>query len=662
MRRWLPIALILTMAVILYGGSQNTFKEPRAVPLAKHGMPASELYVTNPSDQLPTVGSRNPHTGDEVIISEGFESIADGALPTGWTQVDVDNGTCAQFTNAFSRWRAYTYSAHGGSKIAFNHYNDAALANNDWLILPQQNLTGAITLSYWIASQDAGYLESYEVRVSTTGTLPANFTNLIYTGTNIPTTFTQHTHDLSAYAGAPFYIAFHHNSVDMFVIRLDDILLEAGAVTPRGAISGTVTDASNGSPLQNVAVAVTGTSLTTTTNASGVYYVTNVPVNTYTVSFTKSGYMQTDVTGVIVIANDTVTADAAMPHSNNVIEEGFEDITDGSLPTGWTQVDVDNGTCAQFSSAFSRWRVYTYSAHGGSKICFNHYNDAALPNNDWLILPQQNLSAPINLSYWIASQDAGYLESYEVRVSTTGTLPANFTNLIYSGTNIPTTFTQHTHDLSTYAGAPFYIAFHHNSADMFIIRLDDVLLSGSVQPTGSVSGTVTSSATSAPISGVTVSVIGTTLTATTNASGAYIFSSVLADTQDIRFEKTGFETFIAEGVIVTAGETVDLDVSLDSTDAAENITLSPKEFAFYGNYPNPFNARTEFRFAVDRTGLVELALYNIVGQEVARVVQETMTAGVHTVAFDAGDLPSGLYLARLSAAGHTAVQKTMLLK
>jgi hypothetical protein len=660
MRRWLPIALVLAMAVMLCASTPVAYKHPSALA-TKYGAPTSPTDLSRSGYELPPVGSRNPHTLDDVVLSEGFETTADNALPTGWTQVDVDNGYCTQFT-ANSRWRVQSYYPHSGSKICFNHYNDSALPNNDWLILPQQNLTGTITLSYWIASQDPLYLESYEVKVSTTGTQPANFTNLIYSATSIPTTYTQHTHDLSAYAGAPFYIAFHYNAIDEFVIRLDDVVLEAGAATPRGAISGVVTEAGTGNPLQNTAVAVLGTSLTATTNASGAYIITGIPVDTYSVSFQRTGYVPMEIPGVIVIANDTVEVNAVLQHTNNVIEEDFEAVADNALPVGWTQVDVDGGSCTQFSNELSQWRARTYSAHSGVKICFNHYNDGALPNNDWLILPQQNLSGTISLGYWIASQDANYLESYEVRVSTTGTLPANFTNLIYSGTSIPVAFTQHTHDLSAYAGMPIYIAFHYNSIDEFVIRLDDVTLSGTSAPGGTIRGVINNSSTSLPIEGAAVAIIGTALNTTTNSQGLYAMTAVPADTYSVRFTKAGYDTLRVDGVIVTVNDTVTLNVNLDPSGVENNDALLPASFAFYGNYPNPFNARTEFRFAVDRTGPVELVLYNLIGQEAARVVDEVLTAGVHTVAFNAADLPSGLYLARLTSAGHTAVQKTMLLK
>ena len=674
MRRWLPIALVLAMAVMLCAGTPVAYKHPFA-PATKDGAPVSQTDLSDPNYQLPLLGSRNPRTLDEVVLSEGFESVADNALPVGWIQVDVDNATCpagdGTFPGEYSRWRVRGLAglpAHTGTKICLNNYNDLAVPNNDWLILPQQTLAGTITLSYWIASQDPLYLDSYELRVSTTGTLPANFTNLIYTGTNIPAAYTQHTHDLSAYAGAPFYIAFHYNAIDEFVIKLDDVLLEASAAVPRGAIRCLVTNASSHNPIQNATVSVAGTAITGTTAANGICLLTGVAVDTYSVEVAAAGYLPVTVPNVIVLVSDTVDVTANLVLSVTLISEGFEAVADNALPAGWIQVDVDNATCPDvlFPGEYSRWRVRGMTgirAHGGTKVCLNHYNAGAAPNNDWLILPQQNSTGTISLSYWIASLDADYLESYELRVSTTGTQPADFTNLIYSATDIDTAWTRHTHSLSQFAGAPFYIAFHYNSVDKFVIRLDDVLLVGSsAPPSGAIGGVVSNSATTSPLEDVAVSVLGTAVTASTNALGEYLLTSVPPDTYTVRFLKAGYDTLDVDGVIVTVNDTVQLDVNLDPSGVENDGVLLPAAFAFYGNYPNPFNARTEFRFAVDRTGPVQLVLYNLMGQEAARVVDDVRSAGVYTVAFNAADLPSGLYLTRLTAGGRTAVHTTVLLK
>ncbi len=79
-------------------------------------------------------------------------------------------------------------------------------------------------------------------------------------------------------------------------------------------------------------------------------------------------------------------------------------------------------------------------------------------------------------------------------------------------------------------------------------------------------------------------------------------------------------------------------------------------------YPNPFNPLAEIRYALPQSGPVTLAVYDILGREVALLEQGLRVAGEHRVTFDAGNLPSGLYFARLSAGSYHATQKLVLLK
>ena len=349
-----------------------------------------------------------------------------------------------------------------------------------------------------------------------------------------------------------------------------------------------------------------------------------------------------------------------------IISDDFESYAGTwDVPAGWTTVDVDQGFCTQFGRN-SVWGVYTYTgfAHSGNKVMANFYNDNALPNDDWLILPMQNLQAPITLSYWEAAQDPLYVsESWEVKVSTTGTQPANFTHLIFSHTNTDTVWHQYTHDLSAYAGAPFYVAIHYTATDQFVIKFDDLSLTGGAAgPSGTIAGTVHNSANNQAVANANVAVVGTSVSATTNSTGAYTLSLVPVGSYTVRFTKAGFDTLLQQDVSVTDGDTTTVNVSMNPTQAVGDEHVVPNTFAFDGNYPNPFNGMTDFRFSIPRSSNVELVLYNVNGQEVARVVDGVMTAGSHSVSFNASHLTSGVYLARLKAAGMTATHKLMLLK
>lgn len=103
---------------------------------------------------------------------------------------------------------------------------------------------------------------------------------------------------------------------------------------------------------------------------------------------------------------------------------------------------------------------------------------------------------------------------------------------------------------------------------------------------------------------------------------------------------------------------VTISVTTDGSDSPE----LPTEFALRANYPNPFNATTVLNFDVPQESHVELVVFNVQGQEVARPVDRLLSAGRHAVNYSAEGLPSGMYIVKMTAGGFTAVQKMVLLK
>ena len=88
----------------------------------------------------------------------------------------------------------------------------------------------------------------------------------------------------------------------------------------------------------------------------------------------------------------------------------------------------------------------------------------------------------------------------------------------------------------------------------------------------------------------------------------------------------------------------------------------PTEFCIDEIYPNPFNSTITITYSLPIPATVTLGLYDLAGRKVSRLVDGNMQAGFHNVNLNADELPSGLYLVRLEAAGHTSVKKIMLLK
>jgi len=85
-------------------------------------------------------------------------------------------------------------------------------------------------------------------------------------------------------------------------------------------------------------------------------------------------------------------------------------------------------------------------------------------------------------------------------------------------------------------------------------------------------------------------------------------------------------------------------------------------FELLQNYPNPFNPSTSIPFQIEKAGLVELKVYNVMGREIATLVNQKMAAGFHTVHFDASNLPTGKYFYRLKVDGQLQTKQMTLMK
>jgi hypothetical protein len=90
--------------------------------------------------------------------------------------------------------------------------------------------------------------------------------------------------------------------------------------------------------------------------------------------------------------------------------------------------------------------------------------------------------------------------------------------------------------------------------------------------------------------------------------------------------------------------------------------IMPTKFKLAQNYPNPFNPSTKIEFDLNKSGFASLKIYNILGQEIASLVNETHAAGHYEVLFDASRFSSGLYIYRLQSASGSAVKKMLLIK
>ena len=90
--------------------------------------------------------------------------------------------------------------------------------------------------------------------------------------------------------------------------------------------------------------------------------------------------------------------------------------------------------------------------------------------------------------------------------------------------------------------------------------------------------------------------------------------------------------------------------------------IQPNVYSLSQNYPNPFNPTTSIDFSIQKPGLVSLKVYNILGQEVATLLNKEMKSGTYTYSFDASNLSSGVYFYKITAGDFVQTKKMLLLK
>jgi len=98
------------------------------------------------------------------------------------------------------------------------------------------------------------------------------------------------------------------------------------------------------------------------------------------------------------------------------------------------------------------------------------------------------------------------------------------------------------------------------------------------------------------------------------------------------------------------------------TGVRQTVELKPTSFVLAQNYPNPFNPTTTIEFSLPKVGQVTLKIFNALGEEVATLLKEKRAAGKHSVAWNAANLPSGVYMYRLEGEGFVETKRLVLMK
>lgn len=163
--------------------------------------------------------------------------------------------------------------------------------------------------------------------------------------------------------------------------------------------------------------------------------------------------------------------------------------------------------------------------------------------------------------------------------------------------------------------------------------------------------------------------------------GVYLISPGPVETRVALVPPGASETWVSVDIPLTAFAPVDLTnvfqlkfdgngtiyfdniyFSTTISDVKEIPNTFPSDYTLEQNYPNPFNPSTKISFSLPEAANVTLKVYNLLGQEVATVLNQFMSSGRFEVNFDASELPSGIYTYALSTGNFNSVKKMMLIK
>jgi hypothetical protein len=105
----------------------------------------------------------------------------------------------------------------------------------------------------------------------------------------------------------------------------------------------------------------------------------------------------------------------------------------------------------------------------------------------------------------------------------------------------------------------------------------------------------------------------------------------------------------------------------DSTTSVNDDKILPTSLKLYQNYPNPFNPSTNIKFSLDKSEIVSIKVYNILGKEIKLLLKENLPPGEHKIQWDGKDnegspLPSGIYFIQMKAGEYQQTIKSVLLK
>ncbi len=132
----------------------------------------------------------------------------------------------------------------------------------------------------------------------------------------------------------------------------------------------------------------------------------------------------------------------------------------------------------------------------------------------------------------------------------------------------------------------------------------------------------------------------------------------------VEFSKTGYQadTLYFVQILESGFKELNIQLNPNATDLKDELKVLPKSYYSSQNYPNPFNPLTKIKYSIPKQSNVSLKVFDILGNEIAELVNEKKPVGNYEVQFDAAKLSSGVYFYRIQAGEFVKTKKMVVLK
>ncbi len=151
------------------------------------------------------------------------------------------------------------------------------------------------------------------------------------------------------------------------------------------------------------------------------------------------------------------------------------------------------------------------------------------------------------------------------------------------------------------------------------------------------------------------------------SDGSFVMNEIPAGTFNFVVDKVDYNSSTIYNVTFDYSDNSSKEINLlinpsTPTGVDDNSTFKPAGFALEQNYPNPFNPVTNIKYSITEKSFVTLKVFNLLGKEVAQLVNQVKEPGFYNVQFASNELPSGVYMYQLKSGQNTITKKMLLMK